>query len=154
MSRLKLVAVLAVVTALGGCSPSPTWAAKLTPTGLPQFVDTDCETLGVEWMQVQATDDNGVVDDEDPVIWKIEFASPTQLKEITVGQKPAGAQEKVAWQPPKGDQDLVMAVQRKNGVPTRVEFTLDALKDGKVRYQDEYISADEFAKKRVDCQKA
>src|SRR5688500_11333265 len=70
MSRLKLVAALAVVTALGGCSPLPSWAAKLTPTGLPQFVDTDCETLGVEWMQLQSTDDNGVVDEKDPVIWK------------------------------------------------------------------------------------
>lgn len=151
MTRLKLVAVLAAVTALGGCSPMPTWAAKLTPTGLPQFVDNACDSPKVEWMQIQATDGDAVLDEKDPVIWKIEFAQPVRLREITVAQKPEGAVEKVAWQPPKGDQNLAMSVQRENAGTSNVDFTLDGLKDGKVQYEFEYLSADEFAKKRVSC---
>jgi hypothetical protein len=146
MTRLKLVAVLAAVTALGGCTLSPTWAVKLTPTGLPQFVDNACDSPKVEWMQIQAAGDG-----KGPVIWKIEFARPAQLREITVGQKPEGAEEKVAWQPQKGDQPLVMSVQRENADAPTVQFTLDELKDGKVRYEAEYVTADEFAKKRVSC---
>ena len=142
MTRLKLVAVLAAVTALGGCSPSSTWAVKLTPTGFPRFVDNACDSPKVQWMQIQGGD---------RVVWKIEFARPAQLREITVGQKPEGAEEKVAWQPPKGDQQLVMSVQRENADTATVQFTLDELKDGKVRYDTEYVTADEFAKKQVSC---
>lgn len=144
MTRLKLVAVLAAITALGGCSPTPTWAVNLTPTGLPRFVDNACDSPKVQWMQIQ---DDGA----NRVVWKIEFARPVQLREITVGQKPEGATEKVAWQPQKGDQRLVMSVQRENADALTVQFTLDELKDGKVRYDTEYVTADEFAKKRVSC---
>jgi hypothetical protein len=151
MSRLKLVAVLAAVTALGGCSSSTTWAVKLTPTGLPQFVDNACDAPNVQWMQIQAVSGDNTLDEKDPVIWKIEFTQPARLREITVGQKPEGAVEKVAWQPPKGDQNLAMIVQRGNAASPDVRFTLDALKDGKVRYEAEYLTADEFAKKRVSC---
>lgn len=153
MTRLKLVAVLAAVTAIGGCSAPPTWAAKLTPTGLPQFVDNACDSPKVERMQIQAADLDGTVEGGDPEIWKIEFAPPAELREITVGQKPEGAEEKVGWQPPrKGDHPLRMTVQRENAEVLTVQFTLDELKAGKVRYGTEYLTADEFAKKRVSCQ--
>ncbi|MDX8037241.1 hypothetical protein SK803_44210 [Lentzea sp. BCCO 10_0856] len=151
MTRLKLVAVLTAVTALGGCSPMPTWAAKLTPTGLPQFVDNACDSPKVEWMQIQGTDGDVVLDEKDPVLWRVEFAPPARLREITVAQKPEGAVEKVAWQPPKGDQHLAMSVKRENADASHIEFTLDGLKDGKAKYEDEYLTADEFAKKRVSC---
>lgn len=151
MTRLKLVAVFAAVMALGGCSPVMSWAAKLTPTGFPQFVDTLCDPPDMLSVQIHVPRGSDLRDDTDPVIWKVEFAQPTQLREITVGQKPAGGEEKIAWQPPKGDQLLVMmAVQEGGGAPI-VEFTLDQLKDGKVRYDDEYLTADEFAKKREQC---
>jgi hypothetical protein len=151
MSRLQLVAVLATVTALGGCSPTSTWAVKLTPTGLPQLIDNACDSPKVERMEIQAIDGDGVLDEKDPVIWRIEFSRPTQLREITVGQKPAGAEEKIAWQPPKGDQNLAMSVQRENAGTSDIQFSLDGLKDGKVHYEYEYLTADEFAKKRASC---
>src|SRR5687768_11359502 len=128
MSRLQLVTVLVTVTALGGCSPTSTWAAKLTPTGFPQLIDNACDSPKVEWVQIQATDGDAVLDEKDPVIWRIEFSRPTQLREITVGQKPAGAGEKIAWQPPKGDQNLAMSVQRENAGASGIQFTLDELK--------------------------
>ncbi len=102
-------------------------------------------------MQIQAIDGDEVLDEKDPVIWRIAFPRPTQLREITVGQKPAGAEAEIAWQPPKGDQNLAMSVQRENAGTSDVQFTLDGLKDGKVHYQFEYLTADEFAKKRVSC---
>jgi len=151
MSRLKLVAVLATVTALGGCSPKSTWAAKLTPTGFPQLIDNACDSPKVESVQILAFDGDDVLDEKDPVIWRIEFPRPTQLREITVGQKPAGAEEKIAWQPPKGDQNLAMSVRRENADTSDIQFTLDGLKDGNVYYEFEYRSADEFARKRVSC---
>lgn len=154
MTRSKLVAVLAAVAALGACSPHSTWAARLAPSGLPQFVDIACDAPDVERVVVQAPDDDAILDEKDPVIWEITFARPTRLREITVGQVPEGAEEKVAWQPPKGDQDLGMSAFWKGGGAPHIEFTLDKLRDGKVQYQFEYLSADEFAKKQETCVKA
>ncbi|WP_086662810.1 hypothetical protein [Lentzea kentuckyensis] len=144
MSRLKLVAVLAAVTALGGCSSTHTWGAKLTPTGLPRLVDTVCGAPDVAAMWIRAANDNAE-------IWRIEFARPVPLREVTVGQKPEGAEEKVAWQPQAGDRLLQASVRRSDGSTPVVEFTLDQLKDGKVKYEDEYLTADEFAQKRASC---
>lgn len=154
MTRLKLAAVLVTVTALGGCSPATSWAAKLTPTGFPQFVDTICDEPKVASMWIQAANGDDTWDEKDPEIWRIGFAREVALREVTVGQKPEGAEEKIAWQPPKGDQLLRMSVRRDDGSTPFVEFTLDQLKDGKAKYEDEYLSADEFAKKRASCQKA
>jgi hypothetical protein len=151
MSRLQLVAVLATVTALGGCSPTSTWAVKLTPTGLPQLIDNACDSPKVESVQIRVLDGDEVLDEKDPVIWRIAFPRPTQLREITVGQKPAGAENEIAWQPPKGDQRLVMSVQRENADTSDIQFTLDELKDGNVYYEFKYLTADEFAKKRASC---
>lgn len=149
MTRLRLVAVFAAVAVLGGCSPTPTWAVKLTPTGLPQFVDNACDAPNVERMLIQAVD--GVLEDTDRVIWEIAFARPARLREVTVGQKPEGAQEKVAWQAPRGDQPLAMTVQRENAGSLDIQFTLDGVKDGKVHYEGESLTAEEFAKKRASC---
>ncbi|MEV6713175.1 hypothetical protein AB0M48_14185 [Lentzea sp. NPDC051208] len=142
MTRWKTVAVLAAVTVLGGCSPTQTWAAKLTPTGLPQFVDTACGGSRVTDMWVQAGEKE---------IWRIGFAQPAEVRELTVGQKPAGAEEKVAWQRPNGDAPLRLSVRQADGRTPVVEFTLDGLKDGKVGYDGEYLTADDFAKKREAC---
>ncbi|MFD4670928.1 hypothetical protein ACFWNN_14415 [Lentzea sp. NPDC058450] len=142
MTRWKLVAVLAAVTALGGCSPAQSWAVKLTPTGLPQFVDTGCDAPPVASMAVDAGGKE---------IWRLEFGQPAKIGEVTVGQKPEGAQEKVAWQPPKGDQKLKLDVRRSGGDAKTVEFTLDGLKDGKVGFDGDYLTAEEFAKERGTC---
>ncbi|MCX2954413.1 hypothetical protein [Lentzea sp. NEAU-D7] len=142
MTRWKTIAVLAAVTVLGGCSPEQTWAAKLTPTGLPQFVDTACGGQRVAAMWVRA---------EEKEIWRIGFAQPAEVRELTVGQKPGGAEEEVAWQRPSGDAPLRLSVQLQDGSTPVVEFTLDGLKDGKVSYDGEYLSADDFAKKRAAC---
>ncbi|MGI5502944.1 hypothetical protein [Lentzea sp. CA-135723] len=141
MTRWKLVAVLAAVTALGGCSSAQSWAVKLTPTGLPQFVDAGCDQSAVADMRVEAAGKE---------IWRLEFAQPVRIREVTVGQKPEGAQEKVAWQPPKGDQTLVLSVRRNEETST-AEFTLDGLKGGKVGFDGDYLSADEFAEQRQAC---
>ncbi|MGW6444726.1 hypothetical protein [Lentzea sp. NPDC055074] len=142
MTRWRLVAVLVAVTALGGCSSGETWAVKLTPTGLPQFVDAGCGGPGVTAASVRAGGEE---------IWRIGFAQPAEVRELAVSQKPAGAEEKVAWRQPKGDQSLQLSVQLQDGSKPAVEFTLDGLKDGKVKFGDDYLSADEFAKKREQC---
>ncbi|SMD22317.1 hypothetical protein [Lentzea albidocapillata] len=142
MTRWKTVAVLAAVTVLGGCSSEQTWAAKLTPTGLPQFVDAACGGPGVTAMWVQAGEKE---------IWRIGFVQPAEVRELTVGQKPGGAEEKVAWQRPNGAEPLRLSVQRDDGSTPVVEFTLDGLKDGKVKYDGDYLTADDFTKKRAKC---
>lgn len=142
MTRWKLVAALVAVTALGGCSSGGNWAVKLTPTGLPQFVDAGCGGPGITNAWVRA--DGGE-------IWRIGFAQPAGVRELAVNQKLEGAEEKVAWQQPKGDQPLRLSVQRDDGSTSDVEFTLDGLKDGKVKFEDAYLGADEFAKKREQC---
>ena len=142
MTRWKLVAVLAAVTALGGCSSGQTWAVKLTPTGLPQFIDTACDGPAVTGASVQA-------DAKD--VWRIEFTQPAKRRELAVGQKPEGAQEKVAWQQPEGDRRLKLSVQLDDGSTPVVEFTLDGLGDGKVKFEDDYLGAAEFEKERPRC---
>ncbi|GLY52559.1 hypothetical protein [Lentzea sp. NBRC 102530] len=141
MTRWKLVAVLTAVAALGGCSPAQSWAVKLTPTGLPQFVDTGCDAPAVADLRVEQGEKE---------IWRLEFAQPVRIGEVTVGQKPEGAREKVAWQPPKGDQPVRLSVRQDDDTST-VEFTLDALKDGKVKFDGDYLTTDEFAGKREKC---
>ncbi|WP_394613870.1 hypothetical protein JNUCC0626_28755 [Lentzea sp. JNUCC 0626] len=141
MTRWKLVAVLAAVTALGGCSAGQSWAVKLTPTGLPQFVDTGCDAPPVSDVRVEQ---------DGKEIWRLEFAQPVKIGEVTVSQKPEGAQEKVAWQPPQGDQPVRLSV-RQNDDTSTVEFTLDGLKDGKVKFGGDYLTAEEFAGRREKC---
>ncbi|MET9228246.1 hypothetical protein [Lentzea sp. NPDC003310] len=142
MTRWKLVAVLAAVTALGGCSSGQSWAVKLTPTGLPQFVDTACGAPAVTeaWVQADSKD-----------VWRVGFAPPAKLRELAVGQKPEGLQEKVAWQRPNGDARLTLTVRLEDGSTPAVEFTLDGLRDGKVKFEDDYLSGAEFEQERAKC---
>ncbi|GGU61278.1 hypothetical protein [Lentzea flava] len=147
----RLVAVLAACLLLAGCSPATTRAVRLGDSGLPEIIDTSCESRMLTLVEIRAMNADDVLDERDTVIWRIEFAQPRQHYKITVGQVPEGAEEKVAWQPPAGDQLLDVGLQNGDLHEPGDSFTLDQLKDGKVKYRYELLTAEEFAKKDRSC---
>ncbi|MEV6241504.1 hypothetical protein [Lentzea sp. NPDC051838] len=147
----RLVAVLAACLLLAGCSPATTRAIKLNGAGQPEIIDTSCESRTLTRVEIRAVNDDDVLDERDPLVWQIDFAQPRQHYTITVGRVPEGGEEKVAWQPPAGGQEHDVLFYNGDLWEPGDSFTLDELKDGKVRFQYRYLTAGEFAKERVSC---
>jgi hypothetical protein len=129
----------------------PTLAVRLAEDGVPHVLDNTCETRGTTTVEIKALNDDQMLDERDPVVWQVVFAQPATVREITVGQLPDAAEEKVAWQPQPGGQLLAVIFHFDSGITNHTEFTLDQLKNGVVRYEYEYLTAEEFRKKQVSC---
>jgi hypothetical protein len=145
------VAVLAACLLLSGCSPAPTRAIRLGDSGLPEIIDTSCESRMLTLVEIRALNGDDTIDERDTVVWRIEFAQPGQHYKIVVGQVPEGAEEKVAWQPPAGDQLLDVGLQNGDLFEPGGDFTLNELKDGKIKLWNELYTAEEFSKKLRSC---
>ncbi|GAB2865156.1 hypothetical protein [Lentzea nigeriaca] len=145
------LAVLAACLLLAGCSPAPTRAVRLGDSGLPEIVDTSCDSRMLTLVEIRAMNADDVIDERDTVVWRIEFAEPRQHYKITIGRLPEGAEEKVAWQPPADDQRLEVHLQNGDLFEPGAGFTLDQVKDRKVVLGYQAFTAEEFAKKHRSC---
>ncbi|MEU0880609.1 hypothetical protein ABZ345_18550 [Lentzea sp. NPDC005914] len=61
----RLVAVLAACLLLAGCSPATTRAIRLAGPGLPEIVDTSCESRMLTRVEIQVVNDDTVLDERD-----------------------------------------------------------------------------------------
>lgn len=147
----RLLVVLAAFLLLAGCSPASTRAVRLIDSGMPQMVDLACESRMLTYMEIQGDNGDQVLDEKDPVYWRIEFPEPRQHLTVTVGQLPEGAVEKVAWQSPAGDEPLSWHMGNADTPEAGVQFKLDELQGGKVHHLYETLTAEQFAKIRVSC---
>jgi hypothetical protein len=147
----RLLVVLAACLLLAGCSPASTRAVRLTGSGMPQMVDLACESRKLTYMEIQGDNGDQVLDEKDPVYWRIEFPEPRQHYTVTVGQMPEGAVEKVAWKPPAGNELLAWRMGNGDTPEAGVEFKLDDLQGGEVQHMYETLAAEQFASIKVNC---
>ncbi|HEX7307972.1 hypothetical protein [Lentzea sp.] len=132
MKRL-LVVTTAVVAAVAGCSPPPPVAVRETATGSVEIVYTDCDTPAI--VRVEAvTSQDASIDDGDPRIWHVDHVEPVHDKVFVIDAKIEPGQ--VVW----------VGITLEGGVQLGADFTPEDLAGGKVRFHDENMSAEDFAK--------
>jgi hypothetical protein len=147
----RVLVVLAACLLLAGCSPASTRAVRLADSGMPQMVDLACKSRMLTYMVIQGDNGDQLLDEKDPVYWRIEFPEPRQHYTVTVGQLPEGAVEKVPWQAPAGNVHLSWNMGNGDTGETGEDFTLDDLQGGKVRHRSETLTAEQFERIRVNC---
>jgi hypothetical protein len=147
----RLFVVLAACLLLAGCSPASTRAVRLTDSGMPQMVDLACESRMLTYMEIRGDNGDQVLDEKDPVYWRIEFPEPKQHYTVTVGKLPEGAVEKVPWRSPVGNELLDWDMGNGDAWEPGEQFTLDDLQGGKVRHRNETLTAAQFAKIQTNC---
>lgn len=134
----RLLAVTTVVAAmLAGCSPPPPVAVRTTGTGSVEVVYTDCDTPKITRVEAVVSQDD-LIDDNDPRIWQRDFPQPSTDRTFVIDGKIEPSQ--VVW----------VGITLEGGVQVGTDFTLEDLSGGKVRFQNESMSAEDF-KKKTSC---
>ncbi|MFD0200198.1 MULTISPECIES: hypothetical protein [Saccharothrix] len=142
--RLVLGLCLALVGATAvACSPHAPFAIRLNDSGAVEIIDTRCEKRAVDRIEVIAPDGEGLLDDRDPRLWRIDFESPSTARTYVVGEVPPGAEEVVEWREPEPGRRLYLEVAW-DRITTGTGFSLEDLAEGKVRYHLKNMTHEEF----------
>jgi hypothetical protein len=149
--RLFLLLPLSLLAfATGGCGPSEPFApvAVQLRGQAPEIRYVSCKPVAVKGFKVVKPDPKRQwIEDSDPVVWQVKFDTPTKVDTAAVGEPVAGATEVVPLAGPLEQGTRYEAfVELNDGTEPHIGFDLAKLADGKISYEDKYVSESEFVK--------
>jgi hypothetical protein len=147
-----VVAILGATTGVVvGCGPSEPFApvAVGLSGGRAEIHYTACKPAKVKSAKViKLQSGQKVINGTEPVVWQVSFAQPVALDLVTVGgDVPGGGVVDVSFAgsfEPSTRYEAFLALD--NETTPHTGFVVDKLRDGKISYEDKYVSAEDFAK--------
>jgi hypothetical protein len=99
---------------------------------------------------VQPDPKHVVIQDDEPVVWRVTFSPPSNATSFVVGEVPAGGTEEVPLAAPLDDAVRYHAsFILDGGGGSGTNLKPETLRDGRIFYHDEYMTEEQFQKARA-----
>jgi len=145
---LALLLGASAAASAAACVPSEPFApvAVRLRDGTPEILYIACRPKEVKVVKLVRPDPRrNWIEDSDPVVWQVSFDPAVTVGSIEVGVRPPGGVTDVPLEQPLDPSVRYEAfVVLRDGGDAHTGFVMDRLGDGRVRFEDKYVSSDDF----------